>query len=346
MATILPEILLNPHRPRSELDVLEAIRENVSDDWIVFQGFEFRTYSRKFRKDGSVSPVRLGGQMEDGEIDFIFFKPGAGFVVLEVKGGEITLARSTWFQNQQPVAPVSQARKGAFFIKDLLKDRLRGQYAFTFSYAVCFPDVCRRFDDSELPADAIGKVITRADLDSIGTRIGVILDRQGRYVGGAESPALTLEAGKRVLLPVFEHRIPLADLFQRENAKLLELTDEQYDLFRAMRRFKRLRVRGCAGSGKTLMAVKKARELADEGKKTAIFCFNTILAGEIRDATADAGGLIVADALLEFCAAQAGFTRPEVTHRRDDPDFWEKELPAVGGRPSSRKGRRPSSTPC
>lgn len=327
MAKILPEILINPNRAPSELEVLKTIRERVSDEWLVFQGFEFRTYKRKFRNDPTSAPTQFkGGTIQDGEIDFLFFKPGIGFVVLEVKGGEITYDDGSWFQNKNPIDPFFQARKGAYYIKNLLEKRLDNDRNFSFAYAVCFPEVCRRFTDEELPADSQGLVITRADLDNIGLKIGVILEKYSTKIMGKQA-ALGLDEVKSALLPVFDYRIPMSDLFQKENAKMLKLTDEQYDLFRAMRQFKRLRVRGCAGSGKTLMAVKKAQELSEAGQKVGIFCFNTILASQINKAAGDSRGRITADALLEYCAREVGIPKPELAHKRNDPDFWDKELP-------------------
>ena len=330
MAKLIPEVIINPRRPKSELDVLEEIERHVSDDWLVFQCFAFRQYKNKCRKDYTANPQQYGCREEDGEIDFLFFKPGVGFVTLEVKGGEITYSDGTWFQNRRIIYPFDQAKKGAYYIRNYLKAKLGPEYRFQFAYAVCFPDAVHRYDKDVAPNMA-RFILTRADLDNIGTRIGVILDRYSNQEPAGNNQALstlTREDILRVLSPVFDFSLPLSDLFNHENTAFLKLTEEQYDLFRAMKQLKKLRIRGCAGSGKTLMAVKKARELAEEGQRVAIFCYNTLLGSEIRKAVSSSKGKIVAGALLNFCAKAVGIPDSEIARRENDSDFWENDLPA------------------
>lgn len=56
--------------------------------------------------------------------------------------------------------------------------------------------------------------------------------------------------------------------------KLEQLTKEQFRVIRQLRHFKRVRISGCAGSGKTLVAAEKAIRLSQAGLSTIILCHN------------------------------------------------------------------------
>ena len=56
------------------------------------------------------------------------------------------------------------------------------------------------------------------------------------------------------------------------------LTEQQMEILYSLERRSRAAIAGCAGSGKTLVAVAKARELAGQGKKVLLTCFNKALA--------------------------------------------------------------------
>ncbi|MEA2918141.1 MAG: hypothetical protein QOJ15_10222 [Bradyrhizobium sp.] len=61
-----------------------------------------------------------------------------------------------------------------------------------------------------------------------------------------------------------------------------ELTSEQYRAITQLRFLNRVRISGCAGSGKTLVATEKAIRLARGGVKTLLMCHNPMLAEHLR----------------------------------------------------------------
>ena len=69
----------------------------------------------------------------------------------------------------------------------------------------------------------------------------------------------------------------LADLAEREAACDL-LTRDQADVLDMLARTSRVEIRGGAGSGKTWLAVEKARRLTAEGKRVALMCYSRGLA--------------------------------------------------------------------
>jgi len=66
------------------------------------------------------------------------------------------------------------------------------------------------------------------------------------------------------------------------NRSIEELTTDQFRTINQLRFVNRVRISGCAGSGKTLVATEKAIRLARGGVKTLLLCHNPMLAEHIR----------------------------------------------------------------
>lgn len=67
----------------------------------------------------------------------------------------------------------------------------------------------------------------------------------------------------------------------RIQCEVATLTEDQYRLIQYMRPMRRVRVSGCAGSGKTLVAAEKAVRLASAGLSVLFLCHNPLLAGHL-----------------------------------------------------------------
>jgi superfamily I DNA/RNA helicase len=70
--------------------------------------------------------------------------------------------------------------------------------------------------------------------------------------------------------------------FQVEEKEFIRLTEQQYAVLDLLNRHRRAAICGCAGSGKTLIAVEKATRLAKLGFRTLLTCFNKALALDLR----------------------------------------------------------------
>ena len=71
------------------------------------------------------------------------------------------------------------------------------------------------------------------------------------------------------------------------NREVVRLTDEQLYLLNTLRNTRRAAVVGGAGTGKTMLAIAKAKQLATEGFDTLLVCFNSPLARLLVDETLD-----------------------------------------------------------
>ena len=85
-----------------------------------------------------------------------------------------------------------------------------------------------------------------------------------------------------LLSPVWELRPLLSTEIEAERQEMLRLTEEQFRLLDFLGRNRRVAISGCAGSGKTTLAVEKARRLAEQGFRVLLTCFNVNLAEFLR----------------------------------------------------------------
>ena len=101
---------------------------------------------------------------------------------------------------------------------------------------------------------------------------------------------------------------------------LQQATEQQIAILRMLRTQPRLLVEGCAGSGKTLLAVCLAREHAALGKSVLLTCFNRNLAEYLSDVLADVPTVTVMNfhelVRTRVLAAGLSFQVPEELQQR------------------------------
>ncbi len=104
-------------------------------------------------------------------------------------------------------------------------------------------------------------------------------------------------------------------------------TAEQSEILRRMTEAKSLIIDGCAGSGKTWLAMATARRLAQEGKRTLLTCFNRRLADYLQSTCGSIDGLTVASfhALCLRLGRVAGINIPGGWNSR----AWSERFPDV-----------------
>jgi hypothetical protein len=285
-------------RPVSEQIVFDAIKNNLSDEWKVFHSFDY------LARD-------LNYMLWDGEIDFLLYHATLGFLVIEVKGGTISHRDGQWFQEDRPINPVGQAKKNKYAVRQLLEHKLLKAIPAKFAHAVCFPSCGKQMN---WPVEAQDIVITGDTLPYIESFARQLLADTPlpENIHGSISEAEVLQ----VLTPVFEYGSKLSDRIKVEEKQFFHFTEQQCMILNALENFRRLQICGCAGSGKTLMAIKKAEQLAAQGKSVLLLCFNQLLAKYLKHCVKD-NLLIRAAAFFEFAienTRKIGYTNPYQTH--------------------------------
>lgn len=121
---------------------------------------------------------------------------------------------------------------------------------------------------------------------------------------------------------LLDHRTLL--LMHEDNiAHTEEQTKAMFDLIWS----KKMKITGCAGSGKTWLAISTARRLAESGQRTLLTCFSRALADHLEDVLSGVPNLVVASyhALCLRMAKQAGLTVPGGWNNR----AWLEKFPDV-----------------
>ena len=150
-----------------------------------------------------------------------------------------------------------------------------------------------------------------------------------------------MTAVRELLAPQVRIRVPMAAEFLDEEEALVLLTHEQSMLLARMRRDPRMVVRGCAGSGKTMLAVEHGKRLAAEGKRVLLVCFNRALRDHLR-ATTRQKGLTIHNfhALCRQLASEAGSSCRATRRTRRLRATWTRSCPTPWSRRSAKLGDR------
>jgi DNA-binding MarR family transcriptional regulator/ATP:corrinoid adenosyltransferase len=250
---------------------------------------KFEALSPEFTVVHSVKWIAKGAGTV-GEADFLIAHPRLGVLVLEVKGGQISIQRegnsSQWYSTDQygcihPIHdPCEQADRSRRALKDWLKEdpRTNGS-AFSIFPAVALPDV--RVAQALRPDCPAEIFIDITHLDHLETRLLEIFaywqqhaDRSNQRMDGKTAVQALID----LLVPTRKLQPRIADIFERERRKIEELTQQQFHVLKMLKRHKRAAIVGGAGTGKTLLAMEKAQQLADAGYRVLFVCFNRNLA--------------------------------------------------------------------
>ena len=300
-------------RPLSEQIVFNAIKKYLSKEWKVFHAFDYISRDKE-------------NKIFDGEIDFLLYLPDHGFIVIEVKGGQISHKDGQWLQDGHKIDPVKQACKNKYAVLELLQQRLGKAIPLKFAHAVCFPS-CEQ--QPIWPVEAKDIVLTKSELPQLEFFARQLLAATAipNNIGGFISdPEIMC-----VLNPIFEYGTRMsqkisAEQFCVEEECFFHLTEQQCSLLSSLEQFRRMTICGCAGSGKTIMAIKKAKQLADQGKKVLLLCYNQLLAKYLKNSVAEYPE-IQAVAFFDFCIELLQIPDEKLEGCKTHPQLYSNLLP-------------------
>jgi hypothetical protein len=211
-----------------------------------------------------------------GECDFIIIDPSRGILDLEVKTGVEYVPSDGYLHPHSD--PVKQAEKNRKNIADILANSRLFSSPAPIGYALCFPGL------TEVGGTAFdaGCVLVDADLEDGHLARQLSCAFNFWKVNFAFSHQL-MQKVTTLLAPLHG-----PSLDQRKwvgkyvSQKVSEATAKQYEALKSVlgidSPYTRVAINGCAGSGKTRIAVEAARSLAIGGMSVLLACFNTNLA--------------------------------------------------------------------
>lgn len=280
MAVMHPEDLENYECTATEREMYEALRDQLSPKYQVFYSI------RWFETDEDKKRV-------DSECDFLVFDPSFGFLTIEVKGGtSIEIDNGHWFLNEYSdryessrrelkCSPYEQAEKSMRHFYNYFCEEFRQVFNGVYGFAAAFP---RYVIGDSLAADAPKELtIDLNDMDNLAKRINEIFhywrnrrnisipfssDQKTRFIN-AINKRISLSAAAGALIRIKEKQFSRIDFVQDS------ILDFLYH-------FVQVRVIGGAGTGKTYIAMKKAKRDALSGKSVLFLCCNKELANFVQ----------------------------------------------------------------
>lgn len=337
MAKMIPEIDIGAH-PHGEALFYKWLRDSLPNDYRVFHGVHLLTSQE--------------GTMRRGETDFLVLHRTKGFLIIEVKGGQVRRvpSRSKWIstshdgQEHEIKDPFMQAESNMNTLAARIgKTDIFGQSGrklpIICGYAVAFPDGVAPAKDLPLHVDR-NIVFDHNDRDRMMQRIERAFEVWGMKRPG--SRPMTEQESKelldRVLMAHYEVTVPLNVRFDKEEEQFTALTDQQCMLLHAIPDAGRALFRGFAGTGKTQLLMERARRYASEGASVLVLCYNQPLAQHLAGwasmvSTGGGGSITVRyfHALCEEYAAKAGleYAAPEEGSVEEPVMFYETVAPRL-----------------
>ena len=317
MANMIPTTITEQTESGAERKLFPVFRGGLDDSYTVFHSFNLLTKNRK-------------GKFIDGEIDFLVFSPDKGFLVIEAKSGAIRYDGSTgtWYQNEQPLkrSPFAQAVHAKYQLLYFLEAHLGYTLQATFAHAIFFPDVFTEI--GALPSGGEPEIsLTGWDMQNVGKRAADIFQS---FQKEKTRPLNEKQVGdiRNVLIPYCEYGTSLTDQLGKVKQQIFVLTENQCHYLEFIRRHHWAKIEGCAGSGKTVMAVKKTRELAAEGKSVLLLAYNRMIGEHLTKSVADMKN-VKASTYHKFCIEklrEAGWLKEQPSY---DSDFFDKQVPEL-----------------
>ncbi|WP_281889545.1 nuclease-related domain-containing DEAD/DEAH box helicase [Paenibacillus sp. YYML68] len=295
MANMIPDLTesqLSEIESKAEVQVYKALKEGLPNSYFVFSQVAWIL-------------KRENDEAKDGETDFVIVHPNFGYLCIEVKGGGLSFDAATnqWFstdrygQKNLIKDPIRQALKAKYSIRTKLFEteewKLFGVKKITYGHAVFFPDIrdSKLLERPDMPAVLIG---TNNHLTDIKKWV------EGCVDFWTDDDQMTTPIGHKgldIFKKVFAKSFFITPLISNslkteEEARIL-LTNEQVKLLDILRKKRRVVVSGGAGTGKTILAVEKAKRLASEGFSTLLTCYNRPLADHLSEICKNTNGLTV-----------------------------------------------------
>lgn len=227
-----------------------------------------------------------GGDIQaQGEADFVVFHPERGILVLEVKAGLIECKNREWYQTNRNTGekkfirdPEEQASGSKFkLIKHIKNPKC------LVCHAVWFPSI--HFTNQKLPPNYVNEILLdksslknpKEAIDNAFSfwsaelhRTTSLLNREVKDIISGLAPSLKL-------VPSIQQE------YQDTEQSFLQLTKDQARILDFLELQDRVTISGAAGTGKTLIAIEKARQLHANGRKVLFVCYNRLLKDYLND---------------------------------------------------------------
>lgn len=313
----------------AENTFFNACRDQLSDEWTVL-------YSQRFIG----KRPSLGQRQGQGEVDFVLLHKTFGVIVVEVKGGQIDIVDGQWFSENKEGRhkiknPFVQAEEGAQAIFEVLKNIVNDvRTTNSTHHCVVFPAVSKKSIGAISTYGPRQIIILREDLKELTSKIEQVAVHWDQKPRWNDADFKKIRSG---LLP--STKTPGVSYVQYVNIlkELDLLTESQIRTIRQITNNPGTTViTGGAGTGKTVLGMYRAQQLALEGRDVLFLCANGSLAQHLRNEVENTGKdlpqNLTVDAMSAYLSTigRAGTRGPEFEKRKQElPSRDDRYLDAV-----------------
>lgn len=263
---------------KSQEGIMFEELNTLSDDYYVFHSFSIVTIK--------------GSVVKESETDFVVFHPKKGILCIEAKAGQVDYVDGYWKYGSgikmKNDGPYNQAKNNKWKMKGYMLDHGL-QYEFEHCkliHAVWFPDVpLSKFQGKQLPAEAdINITLTSDSFGHIEECIEKIFDLE---ITAGVNTNLSEKEVKRILERVLAPSFSLISLqeveIERTKNVFKRMLKEQVALLNYLEEQNNAIINGLAGTGKTVMAVEKARRHSEKNEEVLFLCYNFFLKEHLKE---------------------------------------------------------------
>ena len=289
MAKMIPSFLTEEDREDESKEYLiyDSLRKSLSDDYIVYHSLE----SSSPIVHDDLTMVKGGLISKEKEADFVIFHPDKGIIIIEAKytpGFDIVDGK--WrYDNGELMnggkGPYHQVKQFVNVVKSFIDNNLNQiRDFFPISYIVWFHAMNNAtLKTKKTISDTEQKhTFGKEDLINPTKKIESIFD--GEAVHNYSSRRKLTEFEKNSLLDFLniESRVFCASSYKEiREASFKRLTNEQTKILDFLDEQDEACIQGLGGTGKTVLAIQKAKRNASVGERTLFLCVNTALCNHL-----------------------------------------------------------------
>lgn len=212
---------------------------------------------------------------------------------VEVKSGGIAYREGNWIQinrfsgNEKVIDPLGQAAESQHHIINLLRQRLPNLSPSPIvGRAVWFTSVVLDRKLPLPPSASFSVLLDEGDLDKPEDGLKKVFSfwKENLNAGKTDLSASQFAQGIDALMPTFRIAPAISSVIRENREQYVRMTNQQAAILDFLGEQPIAAIHGPAGTGKTLLAVEKARQLASMGHKTLYLCFNEFLLESLRKA--------------------------------------------------------------
>lgn len=258
--------------PNSHEDLMFEVLRELPDDYYVFHSF-------------SIVNV-VDSMIHESETDFVVFHPKKGLLCIEAKAGQVKCENGIWKYGSgiemSHGGPFNQAALNKWKLKKYIENVGLGMILnrCKLMHAVWFPSVNQKhLNGIAFPPEADKQLtLTIEAMNDIEEAISAIFAIQipGEVETALSSSDIETVINK-VLAPSF-NLISLSDMQISHKRQVFKvMLKEQVALLNYLEEQNNAVINGMAGTGKTVLAVEKAKRHAEKGEEVLFLCYNAFL---------------------------------------------------------------------